>query len=289
MIDQGSLAIARQRIIIDLKDRVRALQAEVAQIEGRMSTRGILTSSIAQQAVFNALRAELETRALAIWGVLARVLPEDGAASEDLAVQLKEEVSLAMSTSVADVQTYYDKAVRYLGTTNTMQPLDEIISDAVGKAHAEIDLALLRRGKTRPAKRATILEATHLVGPARLEQVSALRPLEFDLARVVRLCEELNLSYANGTYMAVAALTRAVIDHVPPIFNCGSFGEIANNYAGSRSFRESMQHLENSAQTIGDAHLHVQIRRKEVLPTATQVNFANDLDVLLGEILRILS
>jgi hypothetical protein len=254
-----------------------------------MSTRGILTSSIAQQAVFKALRAELETRALAIWGVLARVLPEDGAPSEDLAVQLKQEVSRAMSTSLADVQTYYAKAIRYLGNTNTMQPLDEIISDAVGKATAEIDLALLSRAKTRPAKGASIPEATLLVDPARLEQVRALRPLEFDLARLVRLCEELNLSYANGAYMAVAALTRAVIDHVPPIFNCGSFGEVANNYAGSRSFRESMQHLENSARTIGDAHLHVQIRRKEMLPTATQVNFANDLDVLLGEILRILS
>jgi hypothetical protein len=67
-----------------------------------------------------------------------------------------------------------------------------------------------------------------------------------------------------------------------------AFAEVANNYSGSRSFKESMQHLDLSARKIGDAHLHTQIRTKEILPTATQVNFANDLDVLLAEIVRIL-
>lgn len=27
-------------------------------------------------------------------------------------------------------------------------------------------------------------------------------------------------------------LTRALIDHVPPVFGCQSFVELANNYAG---------------------------------------------------------
>lgn len=41
-----------------------------------------------------------------------------------------------------------------------------------------------------------------------------------------------------------------------------------------------------------DAHrslLHQQIRKREVVPNRTQVNFSNDLDVLLGEIIRKLS
>ena len=49
-----------------------------------------------------------------------------------------------------------------------------------------------------------------------------------------------------------------------------------------------MRHLESSARRIGDAHLHNQIRHREALPSATQVNFSNDLDVLLSEIARIL-
>jgi hypothetical protein len=87
----------------------------------------------------------------------------------------------------------------------------------------------------------------------------------------------------------VAALTRALLDHVPPIFGKRTFAEVANNYGGPKSFQNAMKHLDNSARNIGDTHLHVQIRARESLPTLTQVNFSNDLDVLLGEVVRLLS
>lgn len=83
-------------------------------------------------------------------------------------------------------------------------------------------------------------------------------------------------------------LVRSILDHVPPEFSCKSFSEVANNYAGSKSFKQSMAHLENSSRKIADAHLHTQIRKTESLPNKTQVNFTNDLDVLLAEIARIL-
>jgi hypothetical protein len=83
-------------------------------------------------------------------------------------------------------------------------------------------------------------------------------------------------------------LTRALLDHVPPIFLCAKFSEVANNYAGSKSFKESMKHLENSSRKIADQYLHTQIRQKESLPNITQVSFSNDIDVLLSEICRIL-
>src|SRR5574341_766452 len=123
---------------------------------------------------------------------------------------------------------------------------------------------------------------------ARLDQFRAVNGKQFDLAKAIRLCEEIDFCFRNECHLSVAALTRALLDHVPPIFGVSAFAEVANNYSGSRSFKESMQHLELSARKIGDAHLHTQIRAKEILPTATQVNFANDLDVLLAEIVRIL-
>jgi hypothetical protein len=49
-----------------------------------------------------------------------------------------------------------------------------------------------------------------------------------------------------------------------------------------------MQHLENGARKIADSHLHVQIRKKEVIPTFLQVNFSQYLDVLLAEVIAIL-
>jgi hypothetical protein len=45
-----------------------------------------------------------------------------------------------------------------------------------------------------------------------------------------------------------------------------------------------MQNLSNSSRKIADAHLHTQIRDKESCLTQSQVDFSNDLDVLLGRL-----
>ena len=104
----------------------------------------------------------------------------------------------------------------------------------------------------------------------------------------MRLCEEINSAYALQSYYATAMLIRGLLDHVAPVFGFKTFSEVANNYAGGgRSFKETMHHLENAARKIGDAHLHIPIRKSETLPTAQQVNCGQQLDVLLSEIVRI--
>lgn len=127
----------------------------------------------------------------------------------------------------------------------------------------------------------------NLIDEERLDQLRSLQKSEFDYSRLLQICEELNTSYRHQAYHAVAALTRALLDHVPPIFGVRNFAEVANNYAGSKSFKDAMDHLQNSARKIGDAHLHTQIRGAEVLPVGTQVNFSNSLDFLLSEIVRL--
>lgn len=84
-------------------------------------------------------------------------------------------------------------------------------------------------------------------------------------------------------------LTRAILDHVPPIFKVATFSQVANNYAGARSFKEAMDRLDKAARKIGDRYLHLPVREKETLPEPQQVNFAAEIDVLLAEIVRILS
>jgi hypothetical protein len=127
------------------------------------------------------------------------------------------------------------------------------------------------------------------VHPDRLRELSALKPAGFDLTKLLRLLEELDLSFRNGCYLATAMVLRAILDHVPPIFSVRTFAEVANNYPGSKSFRESMLNLENSSRNIADQHLHCQIRSSENLPTARQVDFSPDVDSLLSEIARILN
>jgi hypothetical protein len=109
---------------------------------------------------------------------------------------------------------------------------------------------------------------------------------KFDFSRLGQMLTELDHAFSIENYISVILLVRAVLDHVPPIFNLNTFAEVANNY-GTKSFKDSMSHLENSSRKIADAYLHTRIRNKESLPSKTQVNFSNDLDVLLAEIVRI--
>ncbi len=109
---------------------------------------------------------------------------------------------------------------------------------------------------------------------------------KFDFSRLIQMLTELDYASSAENYISVILLTRAVLDHVPPIFSLNIFTEVANNH-GTKSFKDSMSHLENSSRKIADSYLHTKIRSKESLPNKTQVNFSNDIDVLLAEIVRI--
>lgn len=126
------------------------------------------------------------------------------------------------------------------------------------------------------------------VDEGRLEELKSIKNDDFDLTKLIKYCEELNSSYGDERYHSSVMLLRSIIDHIPPIFKCEKFSEVTNNYECEKSFKDSMKNLENSSRKIADSFLHSPIRKREILPNSTQVNFSNDLDVLLGEICRIL-
>ena len=84
-------------------------------------------------------------------------------------------------------------------------------------------------------------------------------------------------------------LVRTIANHVPPVFGCKNFAEVANNLAADKSLKKSLEHLDSSLKNIADYNLHQQIRQSESLPTGTQVDFKQDLDRLLEEVARRLS
>jgi hypothetical protein len=130
--------------------------------------------------------------------------------------------------------------------------------------------------------------ALALISDVRLDELRSLTSVQFDFKKLIRLCEEINTTYGEGACFATAMLTRGVLDHVPPVFGFKTFSEVANNYSsGGKSFKDTMQHLENASRKVADAHLHMTIRKSETLPTAQQVNCGQQLDVLLSEIVRI--
>ncbi len=142
--------------------------------------------------------------------------------------------------------------------------------------------------KENQAKAGASSGTLSLIAETRLDELRGLGSARFDFRRLIRLCEEINTSYAEGCYFATAMLTRALLDHVPPLFGCKTFDEVANNYDGGKSFKETMHHLENAARKVADSHLHIRIRKSETLPTAQQVYFAPELDVLLAEVVRLM-
>lgn len=124
------------------------------------------------------------------------------------------------------------------------------------------------------------------ISKVRIRDLKKIKNSNFDFLRLIKFCEELNLAFGSKCYLSVITLTRAILNHVPPIFGVGEFTKVANNY-GTKSFKDSMLNLNNSSRKISDAYLHTQIRKRESIPTLTQVDFSNDLDVLLSEIVRI--
>jgi len=128
---------------------------------------------------------------------------------------------------------------------------------------------------------------TEFVNNSRLDELKVIKHPKFDLLKLIQLSEELNDNFNRGNYLSVAMIGRTILNHVPPIFGFENFDQVTNNYEG-RSFIKNMKHLNVSLRSIADSFLHETIRNKEILPNDTQVDFRQDLDRLLGEIVRIL-
>jgi hypothetical protein len=117
-----------------------------------------------------------------------------------------------------------------------------------------------------------------------LDELRGSKNDKFDLAKVVRFCEELNSSYAAGNYLASILLIRALINHVPPVYGQKSFGQVVSQ--AGKSLKELLKPLEEIARDVGDLHTHSMIQRKESLPTKHQVQpFKANLEVLLQDII----
>lgn len=113
--------------------------------------------------------------------------------------------------------------------------------------------------------------------------LSSLADSRFDFTRLVQMCRELNVAHQQECNITVAMLVRAVMDHVPPIFGKATFAEVVNSRP--KSLKETLQPLE-SIRKIADTFHHVQIRKRETIPTVTAVNVSNSVEILLQEIIR---
>ena len=162
----------------------------------------------------------------------------------------------------------------------------KLSTKSLGNSHAEhskqLGVALIDEILANNMRKAP----DNFVDPKQIDDLKRIQSETFDLGKLVRLCEELNGCYVHEWFFAASILQRAILDHVPPIFECKNFSEVVSNYPGGRSFKAQMEHLQDFARTTADNAVHGMIRNREVLLSQTQVDFRSAMGALLAEIIR---
>lgn len=104
----------------------------------------------------------------------------------------------------------------------------------------------------------------------------------FDLTKLLKLIEELNEIHANERTYACLALTRMILDHVPPILGCKSFDEVASSYGWGKTDKSYMQNLARYRKN-GDDAMHRPASPHEDLLSMADVPSRAWINILLRE------
>lgn len=120
-----------------------------------------------------------------------------------------------------------------------------------------------------------------------LIRIVSIKNNDFDLSRLIELLKELDDNFSLENYYSCSMILRSVLDHIPPIFGKTNFTDVCSQY-GSKSFKDIMTPLNETARKIGDNYLHTQVDKKVLKISKTQVGFQANIDVLLNEIANIL-
>lgn len=233
-----------------MREQLQAISDEIQFLSNQHSR----TSQGAERIV------ELSESAL---GIMKEALGPDNSRVEDLTEALRK-----LGLGIYDGHAFFQFTIT----------ADNAIEDAVNY--------LKRAAKPKqvlpPATEKRAPERSY-VATQRLSEIQSLPEDKWDFAKLHQLCIELNAAHQAGSHYATAMLVRAITDHIPPLFEVETFGQLASQ-VGARSFKEAMLHLDKGLRKIADGCLHQPIRRRESLPTEQQVNFSPYLDLLLGEI-----
>lgn len=221
--------------------------------------------------------ADIEDRLSSLLAALKRLLASLSKREiRDSKPELDRLAQAWLQSHIEDCQSQLNEHARRIGPDQYDLGRDHFLNVLA----VELDLA----NNTAPP---VVSSADAFVDPVRIDELSSVPASKFDVTRLVRLCEELNLCFSHRCFYAVAFITRAILDHIPPVFGLKTFKEVACNYNGGKSFKEVASHLETVSRKVSDALLHMPMRDSEALPTLAQVDARQQLDTVLGEVIRI--
>jgi len=162
--------------------------------------------------------------------------------------------------------------------------VDDIYSVYAAKAELdavvfEIEEALEHFDGDQPLPGANVF----IVAPALITRLEALTASTYDVASLVRMCREINSSFAHDNVLAVALLMRTVLNHVPPVFGHNTFEQVVASMG--KSLKESFEHLEKGLRKIADFYTHKKIGAFESYPSAVQVEpYKPQFELLLHQV-----
>lgn len=181
------------------------------------------------------------------------------------------------SGRIVPIHKYYDATASFV--INVSDQLNEFLY-LVDKTLAQ-NKSIEQKIQSGDDGRAAYIDKNTLL------RISRIKNKNFDLSRLILFCNELDDNYSLKNYHSCAMLLRAILDHIPPIFQKKDFASVCAQHGG-KSFKNIMRPLNETAKKIGDDYLHTQISNKVLVVTKTQISFQANLDVLLNEIASIL-
>ncbi|MDA3871484.1 MAG: hypothetical protein PF551_03935 [Candidatus Marinimicrobia bacterium] len=124
----------------------------------------------------------------------------------------------------------------------------------------------------------------YYIDPQRIQSFKKLKHADFNFNKLINLLEELNINFHHGKYNSLLLLQRALLDHVPPIFNRNNFKDFYNHLQNSE--KKYYKKLDDDLRDLADSIIHKQIDKTKIqTPTLFQVDFRNKIDRLLGDVL----
>lgn len=129
------------------------------------------------------------------------------------------------------------------------------------------------------------------VGLALLDDLekAAQTSTQWQLHKLIALCQGLNDAYEAGNPYVCAAMIRAVLDHIPPVFGQPDFKQVAAQYSFTvrRTDKAHAQNLE-AFRPIGDDVLHRPIGPRVPVITMDNIPAPLRLNAVLHELLLLL-
>ncbi len=123
-----------------------------------------------------------------------------------------------------------------------------------------------------------------IVDPAIINALTEIETANSDAASLVRMCREINSSYAHGNILATVLLMRTVLNHVPPVFGFDTFVQVVAN--SGKSLRDSFDHLEGGLRKVADFHAHRKMAASGFYPSGAQVEpYKPQFELLLQQVI----